>query len=148
MFNMPLFPHAFFLPAGALFSSSGWWRRSTSFCLEYHWWCDKRIESEQIMFTSRTELIKAPLGRRDAPFLYLWLMIRVISVLSPPDVLFSIKTPLFGTLPLVCVCVCVFRCVCVCSIFQMIWMTLSEQQQQSQDMRWDSSLTGFGFIFL
>lgn len=43
-------------------------QQNASFCLNYHWWCDKRIESQQIMFTSRTELIKASLGRRDAPF--------------------------------------------------------------------------------
>ncbi|KAK2828090.1 hypothetical protein Q5P01_019124 [Channa striata] len=43
-------------------------QQNASFCLNYHWWCDKRIESQQIMFTSRTELIKASLGLRDAPF--------------------------------------------------------------------------------
>lgn len=59
-------------------------QQNASFCLNYHWWCDKRIESQQIMFTSRTELIKASLGCCDAPFLYLRLMIRVISVLQPP----------------------------------------------------------------
>lgn len=39
------------------------------FCLNYHWWCDKRIESQQIMFASRTGLIKASLGCCDAPVL-------------------------------------------------------------------------------
>lgn len=58
-------------------------QQNASFCLNYHWWCDKRIESQQIMFTSRTELIKASLGCCDAPFLYLRLMVHVMSVLSP-----------------------------------------------------------------
>lgn len=46
-------------------------QQNASFCFKYHWWCDRRIESEQIMFTSRTELIKASLGCCDAPF-YIW----------------------------------------------------------------------------
>ena len=43
-------------------------QQNASFCLNYHRCCDKRIESQQIMFTSRTELIKASLGCCDAPF--------------------------------------------------------------------------------
>lgn len=78
-FGLPEAPHI-----SLLCTTVSHLQQNASFCLNYHWWCDKRIESQQIMFTSRTELIKASLGRCDAPFLYLRLMIRVISVLSPP----------------------------------------------------------------
>lgn len=96
-------------------------QQNASFCLNYHWWCDKRIESQQIMFTSRTELIKASLGCCDAPFLYLRLMIRVISVLQPPPhppgcAVFHQGKAIWNTVWSISVC--------VWSIFQIIWMTL------------------------
>ena len=73
------------------------------------------------MFTSRTELIKASLGRCGAlPHLvYRWLMILVISVLSQPGCAalrqdWAFWNSALGLFACVCVCVCECQCVCAC----------------------------------
>lgn len=83
-------------------------QQNAPFCLNYHWWCDKRTESQQIMFTSRAGLIKASLGCCDAPFLYLQLMIRVISVLFPQMYCFPSSQCYLERSRTLCVCLHTF----------------------------------------